>query len=347
MSIRIAREPRPTIRDIASVCGVSEATVSYVINGKRSLKPTTRERVFRTMREMNYHPNAVARGLASKRVHTLGILSGAVDSADFITNPYAGSLLKGVMICAQREDFNVTLFTAAWQNAEVSAPPLRDGRTDGILAIAPLLTSDILPGLVSLQMPLVAISAGQTDLPISNVDVDDYAGARMAAQHLLELGHRRIAYLTGNDDMASHAPRRAGFCDALQEAGVPVIPEFIQPSHFNGAMAFEQTVRLLRQQNPPTAIFAGNDSIAFGVIEAARCIGVEVPEHLSVIGFDDSPPAITASLNLTTVRQPLQQIGEAATSLLIRYMRQPDEFEPGVQLLAPELIVRGTTARLA
>jgi DNA-binding LacI/PurR family transcriptional regulator len=344
MSTTTARESRPTIRDIASVCGVSEATVSYVINGKRQLKPATRERVFRTMREMNYHPNAVARGLASKRVHTLGILSGAVDSADFITNAYAGGLLKGIMICAQREDFNVTIFTASWQNAAISAPPLRDGRTDGVLTIAPPTNSDILPGLISLQMPIVAISAGRTDLPISNVDVDDFAGAKMATDHLLQLGHRRIAYLTGNDDLASYGPRRAGFCAAMDEAGVPVASELIQASHFNGALAFEQTVRLLRQDNPPTAIFAGNDSIAFGVIDAARCIGISVPTQLSVIGFDDSPQAVTTSLNLTTVRQPLQQIGETAAALLIRYMREPDEFVPETQLLAPELIVRGTTA---
>jgi LacI family transcriptional regulator len=115
-------------------------------------------------------------------------------------------------------------------------------------------------------------------------------------------------------------------------------------SHFDGSMAFEQASKLLRQQEPPTAIFAGNDSIALGVIEAARCLGVQVPSQLSVVGFDDAPAALMVTPNLTTVRQPLREIGETATQLLIQYVREPETAQARTTLLPPELVVRGSTA---
>lgn len=315
--------------------------MSYVINGKRVLKADTRERVFRAMREMNYHPSAVARGLSSKRVNTFGILLGAVDSIEAISNSYSSGLLKGIMVCAQREGFNITFFTAPWKNAAESAPPLRDGRTDGILVIAPPGGTDIMDGLTALDMPLVAISTEAT-AGVSTVDVDNAAGMRLAVEHLARLGHRRIAFLMGNADMASFDPRHQGFCAAMHAAGLSIVPEYMVVSSFDGSLAFEQTSRLLRLPTPPTAICAGNDTIAMGVIEAARCQGVGVPGQLAVVGFDDAPPALLVTPNLTTIRQPLPAIGEVATQLLIDAMRA-EANEPRQVLLPPELVVRGST----
>ncbi len=333
----------PTIKDIAQACGVSEATVSYVINGKSVLRAETRDKVFRVMREMNYHPNAVARGLSSKRVHTFGVLFGVGESVEFVTNPYAHGILEGVLAQGAKENFNVTLFTTRWKSAESSASALRDGRTDGVLVVAPPTTSDILSGLFSLNVPLVAISAQETST-VAVVDVDNYAGAKMATQHLLELGHRRIAYIMGNKDMASFAPRHAAFCDALSEAAVDPVPEFIESSHFNGSLAFEQASRMLRHSSRPTAIFAGNDAIALATIDAARGLGLNVPDDLSVIGFDDIPAATLVTPNLTTIRQPLRAIGEVATQRLIERMNSSSNIGPSYSLLQPELIVRGSTA---
>lgn len=334
---------RPTIKDIAGMCGVSEATVSYVINGKRTLRADTREKVVRAMRELNYHPSAVARGLSSKRVHTLGILFGAVDSIEFATNSYVSGLLQGIMLRAQREGFDITFFTASWKDAEVSAPPLRDGRTDGVLAISPLLNSDMLTGLSSLGIPHVAISANAA-VGVANVDVDDVEGARLATAHLVQLGHRRIAYLMGNDDLASFASRRTGFIQALEAGGIQPEEHWMIPSHFDGSLAFDQARELLQQPVRPTAIFAGNDNIALGVLAAARSLDIDVPAELSVVGFDDIPAASFATPQLTTIRQPLREIGETATQLLIDRIREPGSREFDSQLLPPELIVRGTTA---
>lgn len=333
----------PTIRDIAQACGVSEATVSYVINGKYSLKASTRERVWKVMREMNYHPSAVARSMSSKRLHTIGVFSGAVDPVYFISNPYAGGILQGVVAEAQRWAFNVTLFTAQWESAAVSSSALRDGRTDGILVVAPQIDKDIMSGIASLNMPLVAISAEPMEgVPV--IDVDNEMGLRLATRHLLDLGHRRIAFLMGDNDLSSFAPRLNGFKRAHQEFGVPHVPEFILESGFWGGHASAQTQELLRHPHPPTALVAGNDRIAAAAIEGAKEAGLSVPDDFSIVGFDDSDLALTTAPNLTTVRQPLVEIGRMAANLLIRRVSDPEpSTETEVTLLAPELIVRHST----
>ena len=335
----------PTIKDVARVCGVSVATVSYVINGTRVLKPATRARVLKAMEEMNYHPNAVARSLSSKRVHTIGVHCGVLQAAEFITNSYAAGILSGVLDCASRAEFDVTLFTARWQSVRQSAPLLRDGRTDGILVVAPPASSDMLEGLAASGRPLVAISAPQQPgIPV--VDVDNYAGAKMAACHLIELGHRRIAAILGDADLASSVARHDGFCDALKEAGLPLKPNWIVSSRYDGSLAFEQTRTLLHGREPPTAVCAGNDTIALAVMDAARAVGVRVPQELSVVGFDDSPFATIVRPSLTTIHQPLHAIGACATTLLIARVRKQDSpDDQRVHLLAPELVVRDSTSR--
>ena len=334
---------RPTIRDVARACGVSEATVSYALNGKAIVKESTKERVLATMREMNYYPSAVARGLSNNRVQTLGIAFGAVDSIEFMTNSYASGLLQGIMMCARHEAFHITLFTLPWHDAATSTADFNDRRTDGILVIAPRLDTDIVAGLHAARIPLVAISAAE-GTPVPNVDVDNRLGVRLAMEHLLGLGHRRIAYLTGNDDLASYRPRREAYRAALEDAGLTYEARLERLSHFDGSIAFEQTLELLRGKNPPTAVLAGNDAIALRAIAAARALGLDVPMDLSVVGFDDAPAALLVAPGLTTVHQPLQAIGEAATRLLLEQVRGMHNGQSGDRLLAPELVVRGTTA---
>ena len=332
----------PTIADVARVCGVSKMTVSYVINGKAVLKPETRARVERAMEEMNYHPSALARGLSSKKVHTFGLLLPVFGAAEFVTNPYANGVLQGILWQAEREGYNVTIFTSRWENAVVSAPPLRDGRTDGIIVVAPPLYSDVVSGLAALQIPVVAIAAAPHQ-GVAVVDVDNEAGLRLTTRHLLDLGHRRIVYLSGNDDLASFAPRRKGFASTLAAAGIEWTPEMSQVSSFDGKLAFEQASALLRRENPPTAIIAGNDAIGVAVIEAARCAGVSVPRQLSVVGFDDAPAATLVTPSLTTIRQPLTEIGEKAIALLVKRANKGFDAQAESHLLAPRLVVRGSS----
>lgn len=334
----------PTIKDIARACDVSTATVSYVINGKNTLLPETRERVLRAMREMNYHPSAVARGLAKKRMNTLGILFDSVGSEMAVWHPYTSGILQGVLSASAAAGYNVTIFTELWRNAELSLPKLRDQRTDGILVVAPPVGTDILPSLRSAGSQVVTISSESGPFGMPSVDVDNALGVALAVQHLWERGHTRIAFLGGEPNMVSAVVREAAFRDARQAAGVQVPPGYVATASYQHAeVAYRQAQRLLTLPVPPTAVVAGNDQIAMGVLDAARALGIAVPEQLSVVGFDDIPDAARLPMPLTTVRQPFGEIGTAATRLLLRLLS--GEFVPAETLLvAPTLTVRATTA---
>lgn len=332
-----------TITDVAKESGVSIATVSNVLNnGHKPVRAETRQRVLNAARRLNYHPNAMAQGLVRRRMNTLGIFFGVVDSVVVMTNPYASAILQGVLTAASATGYNLTFFTAPWRCAETSAVAFRDRRADGLLVIAPPTDSDILSGLSSLGLTLVTVSAPSEQYGIPSVDVDNSCGVRLAMAHLLGLGHRRIAHLTGNANMASVPPRREMFLATMAEAGAAVPPEYVLSCSYDAVTSYATTRRLLALPTPPTAIFAGNDAIAVTVLEAARDCGLSVPRDLSVIGFDDMPSSSMTRPALTTVRQPLLEIGEQAARLLVtRIEDKSSELTP--LLLEPTLVVREST----
>jgi len=334
----------PTIKDIARACDVSTATVSYVINGKNTLLPETRERVLRTMKEMNYHPSAVARGLAKKRMNTLGILFDNVGSEIAVWHPYTSGILQGVLAESARAGYNVTIFTELWQSAERSLPKLRDQRTDGIIIVAPPADTDILPSLRSAVSQIVTISSASAPFGMPSVDVDNAFGIALAVRHLRELGHTRIALLSGEPNMFSAEVRLTAFRETLFALGLDALPELVvTASYENTEVSYAQARSLLSLPVPPTAIVAGNDQIAMAVFYAARDLGIRIPSQLSVVGFDDIPDAARLQPPLSTVRQPLTGIGTAAACLLLRLLS--GESVPTEPLLvAPTLIVRASAA---
>ncbi len=333
----------PTIKDVARASGVSTATVSYVLNGTRALPPETQERVRRVVRELNYHPSAVAQGLNHKRLNTLGLLFGVVDSPGLVADPYASGVLQGVLAAATQAGYNVTFITEPWRTAAASAPRFLDGRTDGVLVVAPDTDADIVPGLAALDLPLVTVSFDGTPHGVPSVDVDNARGAEMALLHLLGLGHRRIAHLSGPPSLYSSVIRCRQFREMLHGAGIQTPGEYLIASDYGAADSYAQARRLLAGPEPPTAIFAANDAIALAVLAAARDACVPVPGRLSVVGFDDVSAGAVVRPALTTVHQPLAALGQTATRLLVR--RMAGETVPGeITLLEPTLIVRETTA---
>jgi DNA-binding LacI/PurR family transcriptional regulator len=334
----------PTIKDIARACNVSTATVSYVINGKNTLLPETRERVMRKMQEMNYHPSAVARGLTNKRMNTLGILFDNVGSEIAIWHPYTSGILQGIVAASAEAGYNVTLFTELWQDREKSLPKLRDQRTDGLIVVAPPADTDILPSLQSAGLKVVTVSSQSGPFGMPSVDVDNAAGVRLAVEHLLTLGHQKIAFLGGELNMFSAIVRLDAFQSSLQAANISVPPEYLSASSYQSPeVADRQAHYLMTQAIPPTAIVAGNDQIAIAVLKAADALGIAVPEQLSVIGFDDIPDAALLRPALTTIRQPLMEIGKGAARLLLRTLGgEPVPAE--CLLIEPTLVVRATTA---
>ncbi|BDI31660.1 LacI family transcriptional regulator [Capsulimonas corticalis] len=333
-----------TIKDVAKACGVSTATVSYVLNGKRVLLPETRERVLRAMQELNYHPSAVARGLSHKRMNTIGILFGTASSMVVVSHPYTSFILQGVISASSEAGYNVTFYTDPWKTADLSAASYRDQRTDGIIVVAPPMDSDIIPALARCDIPIVAVSYPGDPYDISSVDSDNAHGARLALHHLRDLGHTRIAHLTGPMNMLSGCMRTETYHAFMNSLGFHLPPEYAAgPGAYDIDLAYAQTRRLLTLPNPPTAIFAANDQNALGAMQAARDLGISVPIRLSVVGVDDTPDGAIGVPPLTSVHQPLVEIGETAARLLFRRL-SADAPTPSMWLLKPTLIVRGSTA---
>ncbi len=336
-----------TIRDVAKASGVSVATVSYVLNnGPRPVRPQTRERVLAVMRHLNYHPNAMARGLIRRRMNTVGVLFGQIESA-IVTNPYAASVLQGILSAAAELNYNVTLFPKQWVNVRHSAAAIRDRRTDGVLVIAPLDDSDMVPGLAALGVPMVVVSGLDYDLNVPSFDVDNIAGARLAVEYLLSLGHRRIGHISGSLRFDSARTRRKEFLETLKAAGITVPDEYIVEGDYSGYGDVPEILRrFLALPDPPTALFAGNDQIALTILNAANAMNIAIPQRISLIGFDDIPLAPMLSPPLTTSRQPLDAMGALAVRKLVNLIEGASVSENPEQLrylAKPELIIRKTT----
>ncbi len=336
----------PTLQDVARDAGVSCNTASVVLNGSRSntrVSEATRQRVLDAAESLRYVPNAMARGLAQKRTKTIGVLFGvAAGSTDYVTNPYMAGILQGVLEAAGDAGHCVTIFTQRWVNAKVSAPAFRDGRTDGVLVIAPPANADILPGLAALGIALAAVACEAVDLAIPSADVDNWVGVEAVVRHLMGLGHRKIGLITGECDMSSTAIRTSAFCSAMKLAGIEHDGSTALACKYSGAGAEEAFLELWQRPTRPTAIFACNDAIAAGVARAARDIGVRIPDELSLVGFDDVATAAMVTPPLTTIRQPLQKIGIAAAEMLLGRIAG-ESFPANARLLPPELIVREST----
>ena len=255
-----------SIGDVALRAGVSRSTVSKALNGnvRDQLAPATRERVRRAALEIGYHPSAVARGLAGKRLNTLGIVF-AQGNTFFATSPYFAAILDGVLEVALQCNQNTMLFTGQiWSDAGHSLPILRDGRIDGLLLISPPAESDIIPALLDANVPFVLVGDESDDPHVSSVDVDNVGAAHILTTRLLEYGHRRIAHLSGPETVSSTAQRLQGFRQALEERKVSFDPWLLLRGTYLEPSGYERAHALMRLplQHRPTAFFCGNDAIA-------------------------------------------------------------------------------------
>ena len=294
-------------------------------------------------KELGYHPNALARGLSGRPTKTLGVLFGLERASVAVANPYAFTIFQGIVAGAADAGYNVTLFTEPWHDAERSAGILRDRSTDGVVLIAVTTDSDVLASVTASKLPAVMVSSSSGDYDIPSVDVNNRMGARMATEHLLALGHRRIAHLSGDENLVNAAERREAFSMTMAAAGFPVSSDHLPSGSYEAVSGLERTRMLLALPAPPTAIFAANDTLAIAAINAARDAGIDVPGRLSVIGFDDIPNLSLAAPGLTTIRQPLTEIGKAGANALIELL-ESGHVALERRLFNPELVVRNSTA---
>ncbi|MBC8101395.1 MAG: LacI family DNA-binding transcriptional regulator [Cytophagales bacterium] len=334
-----------SIREVAARAGVSLGTVSKVLNESATaqIASGTRDRVRRAASDLNYHPSAVARALVRKQMDTIGIVLPPGQTSP-IRHPFFASLFDSVLQAAATHRQNTTIFTGVqWQNAEQSLRLFRDGRCDGLILFFQLPDSDIVSALVEVEMPLVLVDDVRDDPRVTCVDVDNVRGAREMTEYLLGLGHRRIALFLEAPFLNYVEPRRQGYLQALQAAGVSADPALILYQEAVGAENQLEKLLLLPRERRPTAIFCSGDTLAGKVLQTAAQLGLRVPLDLSVAGFNDDGTAERHYPPLTTMRQPYKQIGESAVVLLLEQV-QDISARGQRRFLTAELVVRGSTA---
>jgi LacI family transcriptional regulator len=325
---------RTTINDVARAAGVSVATVSKAINGRYGVSAGTLSHVMGVVAELGYESSLVATSMRRRSTNVIGVLV-----AEF--EPFALQLLRGVSSALEETDYDVLAYAGSvsagehlgWERRSLS----RLGGTliDGAILVTPTtMPSDA-------SVPIVAVDPHTGPDAPATIAVHSFDGARAATEHLIALGHRRIAHLRGRTDLESAHQRERGYRAALEAAGIPFDPALVAEGGYRAASATMGANALLDLADRPTAVFAANDLSALEVVRCAAERGLRVPADLSVVGFDDIPEAASHTPQLTTVRQPLEAMGAAAVEMLLRML---DDGEPEPIRMPAELIPRGSTA---
>jgi LacI family transcriptional regulator len=331
----------PTIEEIARLAEVSRSTVSRVLNNHPSVRPAVRNRVLAVIRQQNYTPYAAARSLASNCTHVLGLLIPR--SAPFIfADPFFAGMIQAITeACSQRGYFMMLAMMSAETDEHFYDFILRSRHFDGMLLLSSDIDDPILARLIDTPTPIVLIGSHPYFDNLAWVDAENHAGAQRAVAYLIGLGHRRIGAITGPLRMAAAIDRRDGYKQALLEAGLTIAPELIVEGGFTQESGYWAMSRLLGLRSPPSAVFVASDTMAIGALRAIEQAGLRVPGDVSLIGFDDLPTAMAATTPLTTVRQPIAEMGATAVGLLIDRIEKRSA--PASHLRLPtELIIRSS-----
>ena len=327
-----------TIRDVAKLAGVAVSTASLALNGHKSVRDTTRERVLQAAAKLHYQPNAVARSLVTHKTQTIGVLMP--DLGD----PYYHEIFGGIDQWAHDNEYSVVLAYTK-RDAEREAhylQVLQEKRVDGIIFMGAGFQEDQhLQPLLTAMPPVVLI--GRHHLPFPSIVPDNEGGAYAALSHLLQLGHRNIAIVTGPMVLTTVQDRLAGCRRALADYGVAYRPELVIHADFTPEGGLVAMQKLLQRTSIPTAVFAGNDQMAFGAVQAIYAAGWRIPEHISVIGFGDIPLSRYLYPSLSTVSIPLRQMGRQAAEMLASIVNKEEQAQEGSHLLPVKLVCRAST----
>jgi LacI family transcriptional regulator len=328
------------LEDIARLAGVSRSTVSRVVNDDPRVSEAVRIRVKAVIAEHNYHPNAAARSLASRRTRVVGLLIPAMASQIF-SDPWFPVMIQGCMDGCQQQDLSLMLLMESETDpgaANRLIERMLHGRhLDGVVVATSLVDPVGTRLLDQHRLPYVVIGRAPS-LDASWVDIDNHAAARDATRHLLGHGRRRAAMLSGPFSLQASLDRIAGFERAAAEANVPAT---VHDAGFDQRLAFDVALALLSGPEPPDAIFTASDVMAVGVVQAAHRLHIAIPEALGVVGFDDIHPTRMSALGVTSMRQPARELGHRATEILSARIDNPTG-PPIHELLPTELILRSS-----
>jgi LacI family transcriptional regulator, galactose operon repressor len=331
---------RVTIRDVAQIAGVSPSTVSRVLNGRHDVSEETRQAVLTVVREHGFSVNRSAKGLSDGRTGLVGV------AVPFLQTAYFAAIIAGAADALYDEDRRIVLCpTQHEHDREVGLlERLMHGTTEGALLLLPTESNRELRALWKRGYRFVVVDPRTTLADeIPSVSSDHGQGANQVMEHLLGLGHRKIAAITGPKTWVASAERLNGYYAGLARAGIVQNPDYVAEADFEIEGGIAAAKRLLDLPDRPTAVFAFNDGLALGAVLAARSRGLRVPEDLSVVGYDDTEVAPALMPPLTSVRQPLAEMGRMAVALLLRLLEDKNANVLSVEL-ATKLVVRESTA---
>ncbi len=334
---KIEMRKMSTIKDVAREAGVGISTVSRVINESGYVSQETREKVLAVMDELQYQPNEIARSLKRRHTKSIGL------AVPEISNPFFGEVAEAVEVAAREKSYTVLFCSTQYDSnqEEVGIDLFLEKQVDGLIWYAPHNKSKLQTVLEQRHVPIVIITPEPVWGDVDSVCVNDASGAFEAVAHLIRLGHRTIGYIAEPDDPTGSQQRLKGYRAAVREYGLPLDESLIARGTFREGSGARAVEVLLDRPKPPTAIFAANDLMAIEAMTRLRSKGYRVPEDIAIVGFDDVKLASAGGIDLTTVAQPKQEVGQEAVHLLIE--RLNDEPRATRQVtFSPYLIVRKT-----
>jgi LacI family transcriptional regulator len=327
------------LEEVAKLSGVSRSTVSRVVNNDPNVSQVTREKVLQIIKQVNFHPNVAARGLAAGRTRILGLVIPMRVSALF-TDPYFPILIQGVSSACNTHDHSVMLWLAEPEyERRTIRQIMHSALIDGVILASQLNDDPVGQALIEGDIPFIMVGRHPTNERVNYIDVDNRNAARDAVTHLLRLERRRIAAITGPQNMIAGADRLQGYLDALRTRGIASVSDLIVEADFTEAGGYVAMQRLLAHR--PDAVFVGSDAMALGALRALRDAGRRVPEEVAMVGFDDMPFAARTDPPLTTVRQPIHRMGQVAAETLIDIITTSDA-QPRRIILPTELVIRSS-----
>ena len=333
------------MEDVARACGVTKKTVSRVFAGSAAVKASTREKVLEAAKRLNYEFNTLAQNFSAKRSRFIGVATAFNQLAG---TSYFGELIRGFASVLNETEMDLALFdtdTDSFNHGEKLAKLYRQRRVDGLLVVAPHTYDRFLDTLEKLHVPMIVVGVQPSCRDVCSVSYDDVRGIQLICSHLYGLGHRRIAFVAGPAFVTTSEHRKQAYVDFCREKRLECPPEYLQPGSFSIQTGREAARYLLALQPRPSAIVAGNDLMALGVIEVARDLGLRVPEDISVAGFDDLPVGGERPLRLTTIHTPVVEMGQRSALILINALRQ-GKLPAGNTVLDVSLVERQSTAQV-
>lgn len=330
--------PNLTLEEVAKLAGVSSATVSRVINNYPHVRNNVRQRVLEVIEETGYQPNIAARSLASNRTNVIGlVIPNSV--SNFFTDPYFPRLTEGISHTCNENDYVLSLFIFNSREIERKLFPrvTRPGLVDGIIIQSTGLNEEAISYVSGGDIPFVVAGRPINAPGASFVDVDNVSGANKATTHLIQLGRKRIATITGALDTSVGIDRLQGYRQAINNHGFEIDEALIEEGNFTELSSYYATKRLITLN--PDAIFVASDTMAVGVMRALREENISVPKDIALVGFDDLPPAINAVPALTTVRQPIYRFGNKLVEALLDILKNGPK-PPRRIIFETELVIR-------